>query len=161
MWSENDLVKETRWTREYATADKRCRYLESRFLDGTATIERSELADEWKNWTDAEKLDFCQSFSCADVPEAEEILRFIIANGDHHTWSVIASNVASVLPTAESVTAIKGWCESCQNVVPSANYFQALAMTGDPQAHETLKRWLFAFFSGWFSAIRAPDSHVL
>lgn len=138
MSAKYTLVKETRWTRTYATADNRCTSIHSRFIDGTAAIELEELVGVWANWSAEEKLDFCQSYSCACLSDSAPILRFIVANGDHNTWSTIALSVSSHLPPNEAIAILREWCSSSLDVVPAANYFQALANAGDPEAHVIL-----------------------
>jgi hypothetical protein len=140
MWSKNDIIRETRWSRVYAKADKpRHQYLESRFMDGSATITLEELQRDWRKWPEDEKIDFCQSLVWAPTPERKDILRFVIDHGDHRAWSAIALLVALELSPQESVPALRRWCESCE-VGRGANYYQAVAKTGDPEAHDILKR---------------------
>jgi hypothetical protein len=137
MWSKNDLIRETRWSRVYG--DKSHQYRESRFRDGSATITLEELKHDWHKWPEGEKIDFCQSLVWARIPERKDILRFVIDHGDHYTWSAIALLVAMELPPCESVPPLRMWCQSC-DVGSGANYYQAVAKTGDPEAHDILKR---------------------
>jgi hypothetical protein len=138
MWTENDIIRETRWSRVYAKPDKpRYRYIESRFRDGTASITLDELQRDWHKWPEDEKIDFCRSLVWAQVPDRKDILRYLIDHGDHCTWAAIALLVALELPSHESIPALKRWCESC-DVGRGANYYQAIAQTGDPEAHDIL-----------------------
>jgi len=147
MWSKNDIIRETRWSRVYAKPDKPLhQYVESRFMDGTATITLDELQRDWQSWPEGDKIDFCQSLAWAQVPDRIDILRFVIDHGDHCTWLPIALLVAHELPPEESVPALRRWCESCE-VGRGANYYQAVAYTGDPEAHDLLKRCLHRTWS--------------
>ena len=142
MWTEADFDYETRWTRHYSKKPhRRMRYSESRFMDGSATITLAELERDWAKWTDSEKMDFSHSFATwgRDVPERAEILRFLVANGDHEScWWAIAMSIAIEFPVEESVPVIRAWCESSK-VGHAANYHQAIALTGDPTAHAILE----------------------
>src|SRR5437870_5559505 len=105
------LHSDTRWSREYRSADGGFRRFESRFLDGTATVTLDELQAEWPGWNERERLDLCRAFSCgAEVPEREDILCFLVRHGDHYVSTTIASNVARYLPAAEAVPVLKEWC---------------------------------------------------
>jgi hypothetical protein len=140
MWTKNDIIRETRWSRVYAKPDKpRHHYHESRFRDGTATITLDELQHDWDKWPEAEKIDFCQSLVWLQIPERKDILRFLVGHGDCCAWSAIALLVALDLPPHEAVPALGMRCQSCE-VGSGANYYQAIAKTGDPEAHEILKR---------------------
>lgn len=142
MSSNKRPTHETRWTREYASPDRRYIRLESKFLDGTASITLDELEQEWPTWTESERSDFCQAWSCADVPNAENIVRFVVGNGDHLQWHLIALTVASELPTDEAFEILKNWSQCEQGVVPCACYIQALASTADPRVREVLRTCL-------------------
>ncbi len=115
------------------------RYSESRFMDDSATVTLAELQRDWNAWPKHEKVDFAQSFSAwGRIAEREPILRFLVAHGDHETsWPSIAQSVACEFPVVESVPILRRWCESCQ-VGHGANYYQAIALTGDPEAHVIL-----------------------
>jgi hypothetical protein len=112
----------------------------SHFSDGDATITLDELRRDWHNWPALERIDFCQSFcNSARVPERVDILRFIVAHGEHDSWSAIALSVAQELPLEESLPVLRLWCQTCE-VGCGANYYQAVALTGDPEAHALLKK---------------------
>jgi hypothetical protein len=141
MWPKYELIHETRWTRTYAVGEK-SQYVQSRFQDGDATITLAELEREWPTWSLLERIDFCQSYcNSARMPERADVLRFVVAHGDHICWPAIALSVARELPLEEAMPALRSWCLTCQ-IGRGANYYQAVAHTGDPQAHELLKRCL-------------------
>ena len=116
---QESLYEDSRWSRQYRSADGRHVRFESRFQDGTATVTLSELETEWPRWN---------QHCAADVPDRAEILRLLIKNGDHSVWSLIASNVAMFLPATETVPFLKQRCLTAK-VGEGANYFQALALT--------------------------------
>src|SRR5688572_793689 len=114
MWTKEDVIHESRWSRLYAKASKpKHQYGESRFMDGSAMITLDELKRDWHKWPENEQIDFCQSFVWAKIPERNDILRFIVANGNHHAWAAVALQVATDLPAHESIPALRAWCELC------------------------------------------------
>ncbi len=133
------LYDESRWSREYRSADGRRRRSESRFLDGTATVTLSELEAEWPRWNQHERLDFCNAFSRGhDASDCADILRFLMKNGDHIIWSTIANKVAMTLPQSETVPFLK-LCWLNGTIGHCANYLQALALTKTPDALNVLR----------------------
>jgi hypothetical protein len=142
MPSDMRIILETRWTRCYAANDRLGGVIErSRFLDGDANITLAELKQSWHSWQKDEKIDFCQSFSSAKVPERLDIVRFLIANGDHSNWRAIAYVVTRELPSEEYIPILANWCQSCPPG-EGTNYYSALASTGDPAAYLVLKSYL-------------------
>jgi hypothetical protein len=142
------VVWQTRWTWGFARPGaRRPGIFQSRFMDGTASITLDELRRDWGEWPERERLDFCQSYRSGQECDPD-ILRFLIANGDHATWPCIAFRVARDLLVEESVPALREWCESCE-ARRGANYYQAIAHTGDPEAHDILRR---AFARVWETA---------
>jgi hypothetical protein len=130
------LETETRWSRSYRSADGHFSSFRSRFLDGTATVTLAELKTEWPRWKDHERLDFCCAFACgADVPERDDILRFLIGHSQTNDCvrMTIALNVAMYLPAKEAVPVLEDWC-LMSDVGQCANFFQALAITKDRNA---------------------------
>jgi hypothetical protein len=139
MWTPDKLIAETRWSRVYR-AGEYGRYIQSRFDDGTATVTLDELRRDWHSWPELERVDFCQSFSLWGdaVPDRDNILRFLVASGDHRTWPSIAQAVARELPAEESIPTLRRWCETC-GVGRGANYYQAVALSSPPEAHAILR----------------------
>lgn len=138
MAPKNVTMHETRWSRIHEDRESGSRFVESRFRDGSATITLKELTNEWHKWSAEERLDFCRSFLWAQVPDRQDILRFVIDNGDHNEWATIASMVPLELPPDESIRTLKNWCTSCE-VGRGSNYYQAVALTGNPEAHSILQ----------------------
>lgn len=131
--ADKTIVRETRWSREFQSPDKRECFLDSRFRDGSASITLSELRRDWATWTDHEKADFSQSFVHYQGRRRCQILRFLMRNGNHSVWSAIAASVASSLPINESLPFLRECCKSSETGC-SANYYQALWLTGSPEA---------------------------
>src|ERR1700675_3656548 len=103
MPRDRRIILETRWTRCYAANDELGGVIEnSRFFEGDAHITLAELKESWHGWQEDEKIDFCQSFCSARVPERLDIFRFLIASGDHSTWRAIAHAITRELPAEES-----------------------------------------------------------
>ncbi len=127
------VARETRWSREYHNADQSESFLDSRFRDGSASITLDELTRDWPAWTNHEKVDFCQSFIHYQGRQRAKILRFLMCDGNHYVWSVIAASVARTLPIKESLPFLRECCEDC-DIGRGANYFQALWLTESPEA---------------------------
>ena len=138
MWTDDNLVRETRWSRTYANKDKTYIYFESNFLDGRASISREELAAEWPTWSDSERLDFCSAIHCAPPDDSADIFRFLATDESEHVRSTIASCVALLLPADESIPLLAAWAEAAP-AGHRANYLQAIAHTSDSRAHDVLQ----------------------
>jgi len=135
------VARETRWSREYQSADNSERFLDSRFRDGSASITLSELTREWPEWTQSEKLEFAQAFVHYQGRQRAKIVRFLMRNGDHHVWSTIAASVATTLSPKESLPFLRECCETC-DIGRGANYFRALWLTRSSEAVPILWRCL-------------------
>jgi hypothetical protein len=138
MWTEDQIVHETRWSRTYANESKTYRYFESKFLDGSVSITLEELTTEWPTWSDSQRLDFCNAIHCAPPDDSADIFRFLANDQAEHVRSMIASCVARLLPSEESVPLLANWAQAA---APGhrANYLQALSHTSDSRAHEILE----------------------
>ena len=132
------VSRETQWSREYKNKDGGDCFLDSRFRDGSASITLVQLKHDWTDWQDHEKIDFAQSFVHYRGRHRTKILRFLIVNGDHNVWSAIAASVAISLSAEESVPFLSGCSETC-DIGRGANYFQALSLTGSPEAVNVLR----------------------
>lgn len=132
------LVRETRWWREYKSPDDGTLFFDSRFRDGSASINLDALTREWPSWNQHERLDFSLAFCHCQCDDRSAILRFLMRNADHDVSSTIASSIALALPTEESLPFLQKCCTSC-DVGRGANYFQALWMTRSPKALPILK----------------------
>jgi hypothetical protein len=160
MEADRELISETRWTRIYALKDGEAGgYVVSRFLSGDATITVAQLGREWHTWSVADRIDFCQSFSAGgdSVPERTNILRYVAIHGDHICWPAIANAVARHLPHDESMPILRAWCQTC-SVGHGANYYQAVALTADPDAHDLLKK---CFARTWLSTGLMDDADFM
>lgn len=122
------LVRETRWSREYHYADGTLALHDSRFRDGSATISHRQLSQEWGTWPDQEKLDFCKSFAHYRGRELAEMLRFLVANGNDLIWQTIAISVAMTLPANEAVSFLRDRIDKSESGT-RANYFQGCWLT--------------------------------
>ncbi|WP_203546990.1 hypothetical protein, partial [Roseiconus lacunae] len=131
------LTRETQWSREYQHPDGTNALLDSRFRDRSATISYHQLSTDWASWSDAEKLDFCQSFCHYRGRNFAKMLRFIVNNGNDLVWSTIAMPVAMTLPTNEAVAFL---CDRIENseIGTRANYFQGCWITKSNDTVPTL-----------------------
>jgi hypothetical protein len=73
------------------------------------------------------------------VQDGADILRYLIRHGDHVVSLTIALSVAMHLPAKEALPVLKEWCLTGE-VGYCANYFQALALTKDPEALDFLRQ---------------------
>tara|TARA_R110002111_G_scaffold110775_1_gene170477 strand:- start:223 stop:891 length:669 start_codon:yes stop_codon:yes gene_type:complete len=131
------LARETRWSKEYQHPDGTNALLDSRFRDRSATISYRQLSTEWASWSDAEELDFCQSFCHYRGRNFAKMLRFIMDNGNDSVWSTIAMPVAMTLPTNEAVAFLCNRIENSE-IGSRANYFQGCWITQSSDTIPTL-----------------------
>jgi len=139
--SKKKLVKETRWHRTYTLEEPRHFYRESKFADGSAQITLEELAAEWPQWSEDERVDFCQEIGHAKFSHLPDVLRFIMRHGDHQTWSGIALAIVHQLAAEETIPFLLNACRE-SSVGEASNLLQALAKSGAPEAHVVLREHL-------------------
>jgi len=130
------LVKETRWSRQYEM-DPQTKFFESKFADGTADISVSQLEDEWGTWSVVERADFCQAVTQSRLPHLPDILRFIMLNGDFASVETVANSIARNLPAEEAVPYITDMCKTVP-VGKGAKFYQALALMRPAFCRDTL-----------------------
>lgn len=135
------LVKETRWSRQYEMDDLQTKLFESKFADGSASITVDQLAQEWGGWSALERADFCQAVTQARVPHLGDILRYIMKNGDLASWEAISASIARNLPAEESVPFITDVCKTVP-VGKGAKFYQALALSRPAFCRDTLMQCL-------------------
>lgn len=138
MWNEDQIIAETRWSRTYANASRKRLYLESKFLDGNASITLGELMTLWPTWSKTERLDFCNAIQAAPKTIPADCFRFLATDESDYVRPTIALCIAAVFPPDESVP----WLESWANNAPAgnrANFLQALAHTSDARARGILQ----------------------
>ena len=121
------LVKETRWSRRFASLDGRRIVLKSRLEDGSASITLTQLDADWSSWTREERGDFCNSIRGLRGPIRIDVLRFLIKNADADLLRNVAMELVD-LPSVEIVPAFSRWI---QDSAPgrATNYVQALGWT--------------------------------
>lgn len=136
-----ELVKETRWSRQYEMVDLQTKLYESKFADGSATITLDELAQEWGTWSNTDRSDFCQAVTQAKFPHLADILRYIMQHGDFASWEAVANSVARNLPQEEAVAWLTDVCKSVQ-VGKGAKFYQALALSRPPYCRDMLMQYL-------------------
>jgi hypothetical protein len=138
------LGREKRFTRIFCHPDKKEEHHVSRFMDRSASITADELQREWPMWTDALRMDFCQSCCWltgqADFPQ---MLRFIMEHAGSHEWSAIAMSVASELPAEDAFDILLRALRTAE-IGSTCNIAQAIALTRHPEAGPTLRAHLDA-----------------
>lgn len=138
MWTDDNLVEETEWSRTYANHDRSRFYYESKFLDSEASIALGELTTWWPAWSENQRHEFCMAISCAPPDNMAELLGVLITDETDLIRSMIAFCVAKCLPAEQSVPLLSRWVEE---VPPGdrANYIQAIGGTHHPDAHRLLQ----------------------
>jgi hypothetical protein len=131
------LVKESRWSRQYEMDDLQTKLYESKFADGSATITVNELTDEWGGWSVVERADFCQAVTQAKFPQLADILRFIMDQGDLASLEAVANSIARNLPAEEAVPFLTDICKTVP-VGKGAKFYQALALIRPAFIRDTL-----------------------
>ena len=116
-------------------------------MDGSASINSSELQREWHTWTDDERMDFCQSCCWLhEQPDYRDMLRFIMQHAAPGEWSGVASSVASQLPRDEAFDILLRALRTVE-IGRTSNIGQAIAITKHPDADPTLRRHLEAIWA--------------
>lgn len=137
------LKKETRWSRIYSDDANTMSREFSRFADGSASIALDELEREWSSWNSREKRDFSANvISLENRDQLLPILRFLMGNASESELSSCAISIATNIPPAEAVPFLVRACLSCRPGGDNANFCQALASTGAPEAISTIRTCL-------------------
>lgn len=135
------LQDETRFSRHYHSEEANAGASISKFSDGTAKVTFAQLRDEWSNWSDAERADFCGSCAWlgkqADFPD---MLRFVMRVGNPEHWRSIALAVAVNLPQEEAYRVLLGALQQMDE--HTANITQGISHTKHPEAPATLRKLL-------------------
>jgi hypothetical protein len=137
------LQRETRFTRIFALPGNiQAEHHYSRFMDGSASITFEQLKEQWPEWTEGERSDFCQA--CCWLNEQSDfgdILRFIMRNGALSEQSGIALSVAGQLPQDEAFGLLVSASHAAE-IGESSNFAQAISHTKHPKAEVTLREHL-------------------
>jgi hypothetical protein len=126
------LQRERRFSRYYYSKEHKSGAEISRFMDGTASITATELQQEWADWSEDTRLDFCQSSAwLSGQPDFPEMLRYVMQHGGPSVWGAITLSVASELPRDEAFATLR---RALQNTGLShtANLTQANCKDGAP-----------------------------
>lgn len=133
------LTEERLFSRSFQHPDLKQGYMVSRFMDGSAGIDFGELTSNWFNWSDFEKVDFCQECSWLSGQEDfPDMIRFVMRHGSQRHWSAIATEIASELPKFEAFDFLLSAFESAPPGWRS-NLLQGLALTKHSSASELLR----------------------
>lgn len=135
------LKRERRFSRSFTNEQGNHTTEVSRFADGSASITLEEFRDGWPGWSDEDRMDFCGA--CAWLQGQAgfpDIVRSIMATGNHTHWSAIANIVPHALPSDE---AFKLLAEALSRTpCNTANITQAIAATKHPDAEALLRSHL-------------------
>ena len=139
MWTNEDLTKETDWSRTFSKQDGSGTYHQSKFVEGEAKIKLNELVKEWPRWSETERHDFCSAFSRGDLRNSGDIFRFLAADTTDLIRSTIALAVAVSLDSNEAYPILKKWASDAL-IGNRANYIQAISLTRHPEALHSLNQ---------------------
>jgi hypothetical protein len=151
------LSRERRFSRCYTNKEHNHETEVSRFADGSASISLDQLKQEWPNWPEDDRMDFCGACTWLHgQPQFPDMLRFIIATGNHTHWSSIANALPHALPREEAFQLPRNVLK--ETPCNSANITQAIVATKHPKA-ETLLRDHLA--EPWSKSDLWPDDPFL
>lgn len=127
------LVHEDRWSRVFEVEPNYYAY-ESKFeADGlSASVE--QIRAEWEGWSDSERLNFAKAFRHKRTfgKREEEIVEFLMQNGDERIWSTIALLLTQ---HSEKSVVLSFLLERLKvGTEPKSNYIQALYVLRDAGA---------------------------
>ena len=137
MWTDEDLIAETEWSRTFSKQDGSGTYHQSKFIEGEAKITLNELAERWPRWSENERHDFCSAYSCGNTKSSGDIFRFLATDTTDLIRSTIALGVAVSLDTDEAYPILKKWASEAP-IGHRANYFQAITVTNHPSASDSV-----------------------
>ncbi len=136
------LRKERRFSRSYSAPELKMGHEVSRFHDGSAKMSYPELEREWFNWSEEDRIDFAWSCSwLSRQPDAADMVRFLLKNGDGKIWLAIALFAVSVLSHDEAFVLLSEKLPLAE-LGRSSNMTQAIAKTKHSQAEMVLRRHL-------------------
>lgn len=133
MWTDEDIIGETEWSRTFSKQDGSGTFHQSKFLDGDARITLDELTGHWPLWSESERLDFCSSFSRSKIQDARDIFRFLATDTTEPIRSTIALGVAYSLDSEEAFGILETWAADAP-IGHRSNYIQAIMITEHPSA---------------------------
>jgi hypothetical protein len=140
------LSREREFSRVYTTPDGKSSFVQSRFVDGSASITLREVEERWPGWSGHERLDFCNAVRSSDgLDDLPGILRFVMREGEPTYVSTVASSVARSLPREEAFALL---CDALQKASGehTANLTQAVSHTKHPGAEKVLLEHLDALW---------------
>lgn len=136
MFQRGRLIRESEWARVYEGEfdSRKITIHESKFLADGLKVSAASIRARWPDLSFEEKLDFANAFGAGDelTTEDEQVLDFLMENGDFPTWMAIAlrlrlhSNKDRVL--AFFVERIG------EDHEYKANFFQSLSLMNDNRA---------------------------
>ena len=132
-------VRESRWMRVYQVKPNLWSE-RSRFLTDGLQLKSDQFENLWKGLSPREKVDFCAAYSMKPVmtEDDEEILNYLIQNGDEDTWSSLAGLLTRHPDRKRILTFFQDRIE--KQSPPIANFYQAMEMLSDTDAVEPLLR---------------------
>jgi hypothetical protein len=129
-----NLVRETRWSLTFASADGRKRLHRARVLDSSTITDLERVIKlEWASWTDEQRKDFCSIVGTIPDPPQKCILKFIANEANYEILIDVALEIAHYLPVGDALPCLV----RCIDQSPpgrAINFIQALAWTKSPQA---------------------------
>jgi hypothetical protein len=145
------LVHEDRWSRVFEVEPNFFAY-ESKLDADDVSVSVEELRREWPSWGDSEKLSFASAFRQKRqiAKRDEEILEFLMAEGNEAVWSTIA---LCLTRHSDQKVILNFLLERLRSGTEAkANFIQALYVLGDLAALPALHR----LHDGLSERVKAP-----
>jgi hypothetical protein len=133
---------ETDWSRTTYTKSSDGTLLrvhrESKLASGEAHVSLEHLVNTWSDWSEDERIDFCNSYSAAPTIEPS-VVQFLSRNSDSlRLKSAVASMVARTLIKEEALAFLNTAMDEAP-LGQGSNILQALMLTGYEGIHSLLK----------------------
>jgi hypothetical protein len=125
--------------RVYKIADTHLLY-ESKFLFDRLEVDATSLKNDWKNMTEAERLEFAMAFNAKPTLQLrdEEILNHLMEIGSAGVLATLALVLLRHSDKERSFRFLTRQIESVQ--MPLVNYYQALELLNDRRAVPLLRK---------------------
>jgi hypothetical protein len=138
---DRQLLRESKWSREYSTGPSGIVY-ESKFVTDGLKILPSSIKQEWDALSPEARRDFALAFCAGTESELsqddQEILAFLMQDGTDEIWSTIATTLAR---HPDRDLALRFLLEQIQfSQYNLANYFRAVELLAHPEAVPILRR---------------------
>ena len=136
--AEEELVRETEWSREYRLGPKSILWT-SKFVSDDLQVSPGTIKQRWHGFTRLEQSDFVQAFTLkpALTPGDQEILRFLMEEGSEEICQSLAYRLPDYGDRERAFSFVLQ--QVAKRPKSSGNAYQALEKMGDPRAVPLLR----------------------